>query len=40
MTDENALEDEAYELNAIYSRVPYIPTEDDGDFLPLSKVVG
>ena len=38
MTDENALEDEAHALNAMFDRVPFLPTEDD--FLPAWKVQG
>lgn len=37
---ECQLADEAFELNQIFDRVPYIPTDTEGDFLPLNKVQG
>lgn len=35
---ECRLADEAFELNACFDRIPYIPT--DQDFLPIEKIRG
>lgn len=36
---ECRLADEAFELNACFDRIPYIPTDDE-DFYPLGKIRG